>query len=288
MLGQPGVSAQCRGQFGAEQREQPGEFRDTAADHDPLGRGRVDDVAQPGGQVGRLQPQRLAQCVAGQFFGRGPPAGAHRPEPLPAVTVEGAGAGEGVARDPGHREVAHLGVDQPADHSAADHRAAADPGADGEVDVGVQALRRAPAALAEGRAVDVGVDAHRHSGGRDRTGDVHPGPAGFGGGGEVAEPGMARAQFEGTEGGDADRVQRTGLGGRLLEEGDGPGQGGARFAGREPDLGLDPVGGRADQADELGPARLDRPEARRAHAPTGQPSAPTGPECERMTTLRAS
>lgn len=104
----------------------------------------------------------------------------------------------------------------------------------------------------------------------------------------MAELRVSRAQFERTEGGDADCVQRSGRRGPFLEEGDGPGQRGGRFAGREADLGLDPVGGRADQADELGPAGLDRPEPRRAHAPTGQPSAPTGPEHERITTLSAS
>ena len=44
-----------------------------------------------------------------------------------------------------------------------DHAAAAQPGADGQVDKGVQPLRRAPAMFAQRRAVDIRVKADRHA-----------------------------------------------------------------------------------------------------------------------------
>jgi len=83
-------------------------------------------------------------------------------QPLQTVAVVRTEAGEGVGVPVvGNAHVAHLRVDQPMHQPAAQHTAAANAGADGEVEEGVKPLSCAPAMLAQRRAVDVGVEADR-------------------------------------------------------------------------------------------------------------------------------
>ena len=76
--------------------------------------------------------------------------------------MERAGALEGV---PGaivrHANVAHFGVQQAVHHTPAGDSAAADSGADGEIEEIGKLASRAPAGLAEGRSVHICVEADR-------------------------------------------------------------------------------------------------------------------------------
>ena len=75
----------------------------------------------------------------------------------------------------------------PVEHLALDYRAAADAGADRQVDEGVQSLGGAPAVLTEGGGVDVGVESDWQAEGvSQRADEVGVRPAGFGRGGDEA------------------------------------------------------------------------------------------------------
>ncbi len=227
------------------------------------GRDRVDDRAQPLGQVAGLPLDRLPQVVAVEML-----AGAAEPlrdraargHALQAVAVVGAAARVGVAGLAGHGDVSHLGVPEPRRRPAPDDRAGADPGADGHVDEGRQPLRRTPAALAERGARDVGVEADRHAQSRpDRADEVGVAPAGLGSGGDVPVVRVARSQLDGTERRDTHGRGR----GRAGEERHDLGQRRLRVRSRgDAGAGLDVVGGGAEQADELRATGFHGAEAR--------------------------
>src|SRR5260221_14204345 len=104
--------------------------------------------------------------MGGVEVGKRPPAsrlkGGSRCKPFHAIPVEGADPGKpGVARMPPRIEVAHLGVHYAMERLAVDQRAAADPGADSQVDEILHVLRGAPTVLREGRRVDIGIEADR-------------------------------------------------------------------------------------------------------------------------------
>ncbi len=83
----------------------------------------------------------------------------------------------------------HQAVDQPSAH----HAAAAQAGANGQVDKGVQALSRAPAVLAQGCAVDIAVKTHRRAQRlAQRAGEIGVAPVGLGRVGDIAKGGRAR------------------------------------------------------------------------------------------------
>ena len=107
-----------------------------------------------------------ASSSASSSAGRPQRASIARPgrEALPAVAVVRADARErvGVAVV-GIAQVAELRMDEAVQELAADHPAAADPGADREVAEGVEPLGGAPAVLAERGGVDVGVERDRHA-----------------------------------------------------------------------------------------------------------------------------
>ena len=162
-------------QPGAHQRQQPRRAAHPAAEDDPFGGEDEDDVRQAEREVLRLQ---LPDLGVGQLLPRPAPALAQRGprgEALEAVAVERAGAGEGIAlavvRD---QHVADLGMEQAVDRPPVDEDPAADPGADGDVDEGVEPLGGAVAPLAHRGGVDVGVegdrDAERRRQRRDHVG----------------------------------------------------------------------------------------------------------------------
>ncbi len=118
--------------------------------------------------------RHLADVVAGELRRLGLAAGVQQLQARPVAVGEGraarhtlgtppvvgAAARVVVVRVPLDEDVAHLGVEQAVDGAAVEDRAAADPGADGEVDDRADPLPRAPALLGQRGAVDVGVPAH--------------------------------------------------------------------------------------------------------------------------------
>ena len=142
---------------------------------------------------------------------------------------------------------------------AVDDDAAADAGADRQVDERVDVLGRTPQVLAEGGAVDVGVEPDRDAErGPERPHDVGVGPAGLGGLGDPPVGGGVRVRVAGPEGpvpDGGDLLAVLGLPGREVV--DDLRQALVRGAGGEPDLVAQVVGSRSHRADHLGPAGLD-------------------------------
>jgi hypothetical protein len=78
VFGQAGVPGQCIKAGGAYQREKPRQLSYAATDHYPLRCDRVDDVAQPGGEVGGLEFDGCPELVAVELLGWTAPAGGDR------------------------------------------------------------------------------------------------------------------------------------------------------------------------------------------------------------------
>ncbi len=155
-----------------DERVEPLERGDAAADDDPLGGERVDDVPQaarevPGGEGARLLPRGRGELLEARAepLGQGRTGG----HPLEAVAVEGAAAGVVVAGLARHREMPDLGVDEPVRRMPAHDGTAPDPRPDGQVDERVETGRRAEASLRDRGAVDVGVDRDRPASSRPRA-----------------------------------------------------------------------------------------------------------------------
>ena len=129
-------------------------------------RQRADDVVERQREVVRLErPRRMirAAVVSGGWPQRAAIAGPLA-RPSRQSAWNGHDPGNGSARPVvRHPHVPHLGVHQPAQRPPADQPAAADAGADGDVDDRVEPLRRAPAPFAQRGGVHVGVDRHRHA-----------------------------------------------------------------------------------------------------------------------------
>src|SRR3546814_92441 len=124
-----------------------------------------------------------------------------------AIAVERADAAEipiiRVARD---ADMPHLGMRDAVNQLPSDHRAAADPGPDGQVERRAAPPPRAPAIFGKRGAADVGIDRDRTAE-RARKGRRHrrAAPAGLGGPRDSAPGRRARIEVEWAEGGDADR-----------------------------------------------------------------------------------
>jgi hypothetical protein len=174
--------------------------------------------------------------------------------------------GEVIAGLVRHAEVTHLGVAQPMDDPALDHGSRADAGADGQVYERIQTTGGPPAALAQCGGVDVGVEPHGHAkcapGWPDHV-DVRP--ARFRAGRDEPILQMGSAQLQWAERRDADRGQRPTGRHLLLEESEHLSQRLGWFPGRDPGLGHDVLRIGPDQAEDLRPAHLDRPQPRRLH-----------------------
>jgi hypothetical protein len=176
--------------------------------------------------------------------------------------------GETIAGLARHAEVAHLGVAQPMDDPALDYGSCADASADGQVHERVQTTGGPPSAFAQRGGVDVGVEPHWHAQRVLEWPDhVDVGPARFRA--ERDEPilRMGSAQLQRAERRDADRGQRP-TGRHLpLEESEHLSQRLGWFPGRDPGLGNDVIRIGPDQAEDLRPAYLDRPQPRQLHLP---------------------
>src|ERR1700730_575215 len=114
--------------------------------------------------------------------------GRSRCDPFHAIPVEGADPGKpGVAWMPPRIKVAYLGVHYAMDRLAGDPPAAADPGADRQVDEVLHVLRGAPAVLREGSRVDIGIEADgARKFSRQPADDVGPAPPWLRGAGNVS------------------------------------------------------------------------------------------------------
>ena len=233
-----------------------------ATQNDALRRQTTDQIDRGQRQVVSLQgPRRM---VFRQALGGLAPArlqGRAAGQPLQAVAVEGTHAREGIGRQVVRQaHVPHFGVHQTVQQRAAGHPTAADAGADGQIEEGIQVPGRPPAVLAQGRAVDVGLKADRNiQRPPHRAGQIGVGPTRLGRGGNKAVGGRSRLQIDRPEGGDAHRCQPVPVRPQELD--------GAlnRFAGRgrgELDLRLEVIRSRAHSTDEGRAARFDAPEHR--------------------------
>ena len=91
---------------------------------------------------------------------------------------------------------------------AVDHAAAAEPGADRQIDKCVEPLGRAPPVFAQRSAVDIGVEADRHTQRRlERADKVRMCPVGFWRGGDIAVGGRPQVGIDRPKTRDADRGQ---------------------------------------------------------------------------------
>src|SRR5665213_2368207 len=149
----------------------------------------------------------------------------------------------------------HFRVNQAVSELTADQRAAADAGADRDVDDSTEPLSGSPARFAEHRAVDVCVEADWHS---ERLAqwadDVCVAPAALRGGRDVTVTARIPAQLEWTEATYAKRVDLR-LGAEELET---LVERFLRCRGWKASLRSQIFWASPDSADELGPTRLDR------------------------------
>ncbi len=220
--------------------------------------------------MGFQLPRRM---VGRQLIRRPPPAladgraGSHA---LQAVAVERAAPLVGVGRPVVRQgDVAELRVHQAVQQLAVDQPAAADARADGQVDEGIQPLRRAPAPLAQAGDVDVGVEADgRAQPPADGPGHVSAGPTGLGRAGNATEGRRRRVGVQRAEGGDADGGHRAIAPLLLAEEGQGTADGFVGRGCREACFGPHVVRPRAHGADELRPPRFNPAHICVVHAPT--------------------
>ena len=194
---------------------------------------------------------------------------------LQAVAVERAGARKGIGGGvAGKAQVTHLGMDEAVHQPAAHESASPDPGADGQVDEGVQPLRRAPAPLAEGGRVHVRVERHRESqrlAKRPCEVDVHP--ARLGCGGDEAEAARRGSEVDGAERADADPGQGTETCLRVAEERQSLADRLLGAGGGEPRFGAHVVRARCPRRRRTWFPRLRRP--RRAAPRSGLIATPT-------------
>ncbi len=258
MLGQARVPRELAAKSGADAVDEAREPRDPAPEDDPLRCERVDERAKPGREVAAGERSSLgANTLVGVLEPDAEPGRERRPagQPLQAVAVERADPGEVVACDAWHRDVAHLGVDEAGDEPSVAHRTASDPGTDREIEERAQTAGRTPATLPERRAVDVRVESDRNAEpAPERTRDVGAVPAGLRRPRHVPPLGMPGPQLDGTERGDAERLDRI-----RGEERDDGGERGRRITRRDPGLCMDVVGARPRQAHDLGAAQLHAP-----------------------------
>ena len=182
-------------------------IHDSAAEDDPLRRERADEVDQRQGEVLRFQyPGRMVRL---QFRAGPSPAafdGRAGREAFQAVAVKGANAGKRVRRQIVRQpDVTHLGMDQPVHQLSADKPAAADAGADRQVQERVQPLRRAPLRFAHRGHVDVRVEADLQAQfSPQHACELRVPPTGFGRGRDVAERRRSWIRVDRSERRDAD------------------------------------------------------------------------------------
>ncbi len=206
--------------------------------------------------------QLPGRMVSRQLIGRLPPAfadgraGGHA---LQAVAVERAAPFVRVGVPiVGQGNVAKLRMHQAVRQPAIDQPTATDARADGQVDEGVQPLRRAPAPLPQPGNVDVGVEADgRTQPATNGPGQIGAGPAGLGRAGDVAEGRRVRVGVQRAKGGNAHRGHGAVVGLLLAEEGQGAADGFVGCRRREARLGAHVVRPRAHGANELRPPCLN-------------------------------
>ena len=171
--------------------------------------------------------------------------------------MERADAGERVVGMARHGQVSHLGMTEPVEDLAIDHRAAADPGPERQVDEGLEAPCRPPATLRQRRGVDVRVEADRDAEGRrERADQRRIRPARLGRRRDRSVLGVARPQLDRPERADPDRVEPPALGDGAPEEVDRRGEGLVRARRGKAQRLDDLARSGADDAHELGPAGL--------------------------------
>jgi hypothetical protein len=107
--------------------------------------------------------------------------------------------------------MADLGMDQPVHRPAVHHHAAADPGADRQIDVHCASDRSTPTPLRQSRARDIGIEPDWDiEAPREIAANVRPRPAGFGCRRNRPEIRSRRIETERPEAADPDRLERLG------------------------------------------------------------------------------
>ncbi len=170
-------------------------------------------------------------------------------ETFEAIAMGETVAGEGIVREVvGDADVAHFGMGESVEELTVHHGSAADAGADGEVQEGIDAARSSPDVFAESGCVDVGIeeDALDAGGFAEELDDwdALPGELGSGGDGAAAE-------VDGAEAADAEGVDF-----EALQERNGLGEGFVRSGGGE-FFADEFVRAGTDAADEFGTAGFD-------------------------------
>jgi hypothetical protein len=172
--------------------------------------------------------------------------------------VERTHAGEIVARFARDPDVPEFRVVHAEDGFATHDEPDADARTDGDVRKVIEALRRAPAALGQRRAVDVGVETERPAEfAAEPLRDVRVPPAGLRGGCDVAEGRRVDAQVDGTERGDAQRTRSAMLRAPAIQHGFDLAHGFFTLAGRQSLDRTHVVGTGAENAHALRAAQFD-------------------------------